>query len=62
MQTQSTRRRSYGTGALQKRPNADGSRSWVAIFYKNGRRAKETIGRVREGRWDGLTEKQATKS
>ena len=60
MQGNTTRRRSYGTGSLEKRQNADGSRSWVAVYRKNGRRMpKKTIGRVREGRGDGLTEKQA---
>jgi integrase len=56
MQSNTTRRRSYGTGSLEKRQNADGSQSWVAVWREHGRRRKETLGRV--GR-DGLSEKQA---
>ena len=59
MQENRNRRRSYGTGSLERRRNADGSQSWVAVWREHGRKRKETLGRVREGRFDGLSEKQA---
>lgn len=54
MQENPTRRRSYGTGSLEERRNADGSRSWVARWREYGRPRKATLGRVGE-----ITEKQA---
>jgi integrase len=54
MQENPTRRRSYGTGSLEKRPNADGTESWVARWREHGRPRKATLGRAGE-----LTEKQA---
>lgn len=54
MQENPTRRRSYGTGSLERRQNADGSESWVAIWREHGRKRKATLGRVGE-----LSEKQA---
>ena len=59
MQDDTTRRRSYGTGSLEQRSNADGSRSWVAVWREHGRKRKATLGRVRESGRDGLSEKQA---
>jgi integrase len=59
MQDDTTRRRSYGTGSLEQRRNADGSRSWVAIWREHGRKRKHTLGRVRESGRDGISEKQA---
>jgi integrase len=54
MQENPNRRRSYGTGSLEKRRNADGSLSWVAVWREHGRKRKATLGRVGE-----LSEKQA---
>ena len=54
MQTKPTRRRSYGTGSLEKRQNADGTQSWVAVWREHGQKRKRTLGRVGE-----LTQKQA---
>jgi len=54
MQENPTRRRSYGTGSLERRQNADGSESWVAVWREHGRKRKATLGRVGE-----LSEKQA---
>ena len=48
------RRRSYGTGSLEKRRNADGSQSWVAVWREHGRKRKRTLGCVGE-----LSEKSA---
>jgi len=54
MQRQGNSRRSYGTGSLEKRGNADGTQSWVAVWWERDKRHKRTLGRVGE-----LTEKQA---
>lgn len=54
MQTNGNARRSYGTGSLEKRRNADGSESWVAVWRERGCKRKRTLGRVGE-----LSEKQA---
>lgn len=54
MQENPTRRRSYGTGSLEQRQNADGSRSWVAVWREHGRKRKQTLGLVGE-----LSEKRA---
>jgi integrase len=56
MQGDRTHRRSYGTGSLVRRQNADGSESWVAIWRERGQRRKKTLGRV-----DELSEKQANR-
>jgi integrase len=54
MQENPTGRRSYGTGSLERRQNAGGSESWVAVWREHGRKRKATLGRVGE-----LSEKQA---
>jgi integrase len=59
MQAKRTPRRSYGTGSLEQRRNADGSRSWVAVWREHGRKRKETLGPLRDSARDGLSAKQA---
>jgi integrase len=61
MQSKATRKRSYGTGSLTKRPNADGSASWLGQWRDAaGQKHKRALGRVSAaGRADGLTRKQA---
>ncbi len=41
---------------LEKRQNADGSESWVAVWREHGRKRKRTLGRVGEA---DLSQKQA---
>jgi integrase len=59
MQEKPTRRRSYGTGSLVQKRNADGSSSWYAVWRERGCKRKKMLGRVRENGREGLSEKQA---
>lgn len=53
-------RRSYGTGSLYERADANGRVSWYGQWHTNGRRTKRLIGVKRaEGARDGLTRTQA---
>lgn len=60
MQAKPNRRRPYGTGSLRTRPNADGTRTWVAEWRDlGGQKHKRALGRVRTSTHDGLTQKDA---
>ena len=54
--TEATRRRSYGTGSLDIRTDANGRQTWIARWRDDGRQRKQAIGPVRvNGAKDGLT-------
>lgn len=60
MPSPQTMRRSYGTGSLYARADANGQETWYGQFRSNGRQVKRRIGlkRAASGR-DGLTRSQA---
>jgi integrase len=60
MQAQGNSRRSYGTGSIIVRRDANGRETWFGLWRVNGRRVKRKLGPKRiPGTSDGLTKPQA---
>jgi len=58
--SESTKRRSYGTGSLWVKRDRAGRESWYGQWRTNGRQVKRRVGPKRgEGSRDGLTRRQA---
>jgi integrase len=59
MQTETTRRRAYGSGSLNPKTLRSGRAVWIASLRVGERRIKRTWNRRAPGGGDGLTRKQA---